>query len=146
MPVSKAFDDKPAAVAGIAAMREDAGMGLINDVGKTASGRTFRPQRRGQVPFHRPARSGTYRPVTSGAGVCIASTNFVHRDQIEKALRRKSSHNGQRNGPRGAERNLQPEHLRRFGSALDSSRPDGPLRGGLPCPQHGIVRAMAAII
>ncbi|MBT2555266.1 DUF1508 domain-containing protein [Arthrobacter sp. ISL-5] len=32
MAVSKAFDDKPAAVAGIAAVREYAGMGLITDL------------------------------------------------------------------------------------------------------------------
>jgi len=32
MAVSKAFDDKPSAVAGIAAMREYAGMGLITDL------------------------------------------------------------------------------------------------------------------
>lgn len=38
MAVSKAFDDKPAAVAGIAAVREYAGMGLITDLSPTASG------------------------------------------------------------------------------------------------------------
>ena len=32
--VSKAFDDKPAAVAGIAAVRECAGTGLITDLGE----------------------------------------------------------------------------------------------------------------
>jgi uncharacterized protein YegP (UPF0339 family) len=32
MAVSKAFDDKPAAVAGISAVREYAGMGLITDL------------------------------------------------------------------------------------------------------------------
>ncbi|MBO1267323.1 YegP family protein [Arthrobacter cavernae] len=32
MAVSKAFDDKPAAVAGITAVREYAGMGLITDL------------------------------------------------------------------------------------------------------------------
>jgi uncharacterized protein YegP (UPF0339 family) len=35
MAVSKAFDDKTAAVAGIAAVREYAGMGLIADVSPT---------------------------------------------------------------------------------------------------------------
>ncbi|MET3175768.1 UNVERIFIED_ORG: uncharacterized protein YegP (UPF0339 family) [Arthrobacter sp. UYCu721] len=37
MAVSKAFDCKAAAVAGIAAMREYAGMGLITDTSETAS-------------------------------------------------------------------------------------------------------------
>lgn len=36
MAVSKAFDDKSAAVAGIAAVREYAGMGLISDLSTTA--------------------------------------------------------------------------------------------------------------
>jgi uncharacterized protein YegP (UPF0339 family) len=35
MAVSRAFDDKPAAVAGIAATREYAGMGLISDLSRT---------------------------------------------------------------------------------------------------------------
>ena len=38
MAVSKAFDDKSAAVAGIAAVREYAGMGLITDLSPTACG------------------------------------------------------------------------------------------------------------
>ncbi|HET7140188.1 MAG TPA: DUF1508 domain-containing protein [Arthrobacter sp.] len=37
MAVSKAFEDKTAAVAGIAAVREYAGMGLITDVSATVS-------------------------------------------------------------------------------------------------------------
>ena len=37
MAVSKAFEDKTAAVAGIAAVREYAGMGLITDVSPTPS-------------------------------------------------------------------------------------------------------------
>lgn len=43
MAVSKAFDDKTAAVAGIAAVREYAGMGLITDVSPTAS-RVVQPE------------------------------------------------------------------------------------------------------
>jgi uncharacterized protein YegP (UPF0339 family) len=45
MAVSKAFDDKPAAVAGIAAVREYAGMGLIADV-SSAAGRGVQPEAR----------------------------------------------------------------------------------------------------
>lgn len=40
MAVSKAFDDKPAVVAGIAAVREYAGMGLVTDL--CPAGRTNR--------------------------------------------------------------------------------------------------------
>lgn len=45
MAVSKAFDDKAAAVAGIAAVREYAGMGLITDLCPTAT-RAAAPQAR----------------------------------------------------------------------------------------------------
>ncbi|MDQ0678513.1 uncharacterized protein YegP (UPF0339 family) [Arthrobacter pascens] len=38
MAVSKAFDDKSAAVAGIAAVREYAGMGLVTDLSPMACG------------------------------------------------------------------------------------------------------------
>ena len=45
MAVSKAFEDKTAAVAGIAAVREYAGMGLVTDLSPTAS-RTAPPEAR----------------------------------------------------------------------------------------------------
>lgn len=44
--VSRAFEDKPAAVAGIAATRECAGTGLITDLSKTAT----RPDRSTDAP------------------------------------------------------------------------------------------------
>jgi uncharacterized protein YegP (UPF0339 family) len=56
MAVSKAFEDKLAAVAGIAAVREFAGMGLIADVSPTCNQgvtpRTRCCQRTGPWPAH----------------------------------------------------------------------------------------------
>jgi uncharacterized protein YegP (UPF0339 family) len=60
--VSKAFDDKPAAVAGIAAVRECAGMGLITDLcpaSREASVAAARPAFVPRAPEHRTPVSDT---------------------------------------------------------------------------------------
>jgi hypothetical protein len=54
MAVSRAFHDKPAAVAGIAAVRECAGTGLISDLCRGPVEGSRRPHKR--IPLHRPAR------------------------------------------------------------------------------------------
>jgi uncharacterized protein YegP (UPF0339 family) len=64
MAVSRAFGDKPAAVAGIAAVRECAGTGLITDLGRGPAEGSVWPH--GRVPLRRPAKSiARYRLATS---------------------------------------------------------------------------------
>jgi uncharacterized protein YegP (UPF0339 family) len=60
MAVSKAFDDKPAAVAGISAVREYAGMGLITDL--LPGFYAVKPCGRGASAFGSPDRSRPARP------------------------------------------------------------------------------------
>jgi len=71
MAISKAFNDKPAAVAGIAAVRECAGTGLITDLCPGAGEGSGWPH--GRVPFRRPAKSIAHRPATSVTEPHIAS-------------------------------------------------------------------------
>ena len=78
MAVSKAFDDKPAVVAGIAAVREYAGMGLVTDL----------------CPPGRPDRSGPSTPAPSvrhnitDQHVTVQRTAGDHFRARAKALRR----------------------------------------------------------
>jgi uncharacterized protein YegP (UPF0339 family) len=66
MAVSRAFDDKPAAVAGIAAVRECAGTGLITDLARGPGEGSGRPH--GRVAFRSPAKSIAHRLAASVTG------------------------------------------------------------------------------